>query len=124
MYAVCTKYVFEASHALSDCNGVSEDLHAHAFCVEVEVSSSALDAAGRVVDFHELDRRVGEVMGPLRGRDLSTLPPFEGNGASSEMIARVLHGEVVRALADLPVRVAAVTVWEDECHGACFREET
>ncbi len=122
MYAIRTRYVFKALHALRDAAGVSEDVHPHSFNVEVEISSPELDPVGCVMDFHELDRRIGDVIGPLRGCELSALPLFEGRSTSAEEIACVLHGEIGRALADLPVGVTVVTVWEDERHGGCFRE--
>ena len=122
MHTIRVKYAFRAMHALKG-GGVDEEAHLHEFRCEVELGSRGLDEAGCVVDFHELDRRMGDVLGELSGKNLCEHPLFEGRSPSAEVIAEVLHGEIKRALEDKAVSVSSVTVWEDEYHAGCFRED-
>ncbi len=102
---------------------MDEQVHAHDWDVECEIASERLDAAGCVIDFVELDRRVGDVLGELSHKNLGEHPLFAGRSPSAEVIAEVLHGQIKHAVNDLAVAMVSVTVWEDERHAGCYRED-
>jgi len=122
MHVIRATYSFDALHALKRADEVVEGLHPHTFRVDLELSSDELDALGCVMDFHELDRRVGDVLGPIGGTDLGVHPMFEGRSPSAEVIAQVLFRTIGKAVLDLAVCMTGVTVWEDDRHAGIYRE--
>lgn len=110
---------FAAAHQLRLPGGSIEPLHGHNWRVKVTVSSSQLDALGTVMDFHELERRVDEVVQPLHNRHLNELEPFTRElNPSAENVA--FH--IARSLS-LPahVRLERVEVWETDENSAVYR---
>src|SRR3954470_4489355 len=81
---------FSGSHQLRLLDGVMEPLHGHNWKVKVTVSSAKLDGMGVVMDFHELERLLGEVIGPMHNRNLNDLAAFESMNPSAENVALVI----------------------------------
>ncbi|WP_428937400.1 6-pyruvoyl trahydropterin synthase family protein [Fontivita pretiosa] len=100
---------FSASHQLRLYDGSLEPLHGHNWRVLVTVSAQTLDSIGVVMDFHELQRRLDQVLSPMQNRHLNDLPEFATCNPSAEQLA----WHVARSL-QLPNHVAlrAVEVWE------------
>ena len=100
---------FSAAHALRLYDGSLEPIHGHNWRVSVTVMADKLDAIGVVMDFHELERLVDEVIGPMHNRNLNDLPAFAAMNPSAENVA--VH--VAKSL-KLPVsvRLSKVEVWE------------
>lgn len=112
---------FSAAHALRLAEGAIEPLHGHNWRVRVTVRAAKLDAIGVVMDFHELERRMEDVIGPMRNRNLNELAAFAEVNPSAENVA----GHVARRLA-LPgdVKLVCVDVWEtDDCRARWRIEE-
>lgn len=123
MYSIRTTYELNARHALKKKGELVESPHSHAFKLEVELSSDKVDAAGCVVDFHDLDSRMADILGRYTNADLHEHPRFDGRSPSAEVMAEVLFSEIKSCVADMPVSLKRVTVWEDECHGGSFGGE-
>lgn len=68
---------FSASHQLRLYDGSLEPLHGHNWHVIVTVSAAKLDQIGVVMDFHELQRLLDEITGPMHNRHLNDLPAFD-----------------------------------------------
>ncbi len=111
---------FAAAHQLRLYDGSLETLHGHNWRVRVTVSAERLDAIGVVMDFHDLERLVDAITGPMHNRHLNELEAFASLNPSAENVA--LH--VARTLAPgLPpaVRLASVEVWETDNNSAVCR---
>jgi 6-pyruvoyltetrahydropterin/6-carboxytetrahydropterin synthase len=102
---------FAAAHQLRLYDGSLEPLHGHNWRVRVSVSAERLDSMGVVMDFHELERLVDQIVGPMHNSNLNDVPPFAGGkiNPSAENVA--MH--VARSL-ELPeaVRLVRVEAWE------------
>ena len=117
-FEITTTRSFSAAHQLRLYDGSLEPLHGHNWRVRVTVSADALDAIGVVMDFHELERLVDAVVGPMHNRHLNELVAFAELNPSAENVALV----IARALR-LPkvVRLTSVEVWETPENSAAYR---
>ena len=100
---------FSAAHRLRMYDGTLEPLHGHNWQVRVSVEARELDRIGVVMDFHELERLVDAVVGPMHNRDLSSLPSFASRNPSAENVAAHIAQSLV-----LPshIKLLSVAVWE------------
>jgi 6-pyruvoyltetrahydropterin/6-carboxytetrahydropterin synthase len=119
-YQISVTRYFSAAHALRLYDGSLEPVHGHNWRVTVTVESPRLDAIGVVMDFHELERLVDNIIGPMHNRHLNELETFATLNPSAENVA-------VHVSRNLPlpsgVRLVQVEVWETpECR-ACVLEE-
>lgn len=124
----CTRaFEFDAAHRLVGHEGVCSNLHGHRYRVEVEVSSDALDALGRVVDFGELKRTIGAWIDAhldhaviLRHDDEPLLGVCRAAGWRVHVMpgnptAELMASELLTALPSLlspPLRVVRVRLYE------------
>ena len=121
-FEITTTCHFSAAHQLRLYDGSLEPLHGHNWRVQVTVAAAALDAIGVVMDFHELERRVDDVTGPLHNTHLNDVPAFAesrgGLNPSAENVALHVAGSLV-----LPahVRLVRVEVWETPENSARYR---
>jgi 6-pyruvoyltetrahydropterin/6-carboxytetrahydropterin synthase len=113
--AVTVHRTFCAAHRLRLGDGSEEPVHGHNWRVAVTVAreDAGVDAIGCVVDFHDLQSRLGALLRPWDTSDLNAHPPFadfEVN-PTAEHVARVIAERL-----DLPagVRVTRVEVSEAE----------
>ena len=109
---------FAAAHQLRLYDGSLEPLHGHNWRVTVTVGADKLDSIGVVMDFHELDRMLEEIIRPWHNRHLNEVEPFTRLNPSTENVA--LHvGQALR----LPsgVRLLSVQVWETTSNSATYR---
>lgn len=111
---------FSAAHQLRLYDGTLEPLHGHNWRVMVTVGAEQLDSIGVVMDFHDLQRRLDGVVGPMHNRHLNELKGFAGLNPSAENVA----GLIARSLL-LPqgVVLLGVQVWETPDCSATFRPE-
>lgn len=117
-FQITTTRHFSAAHQLRLYDGSLEPLHGHNWKVKVTVSAPKLDEIGVVMDFHELERRVNQIVEPMHNRNLNDLPPFKSTNPSAENVA--LH---IGKKLDLPqgVKLESVEVWETAENSAIFR---
>ncbi len=117
-FEITTTRSFSAAHQLRLCDGSIEPLHGHNWRVDVSIGSERLDAIGVVMDFHELERLVDAIVGPMHNRHLNELAAFVTVNPSAEGVA--MH--VAQSLR-LPagVRLLAVEVWETPENVARYR---
>ena len=118
-FEITTTRAFAAAHQLRLPDGSLEPLHGHNWRVKATVSSQKLDALGTVMDFHELERLVDQVIASMHNRHLNELDVFARElNPSAENVA--FH--VARALR-LPanVRLQSVEIWETEANSAVYR---
>jgi 6-pyruvoyltetrahydropterin/6-carboxytetrahydropterin synthase len=118
-FEITTTRTFAAAHQLRLPDGSIEPLHGHNWRVKVTVSSSKLDALGTVMDFHELERLVDAITGPMHNRHLNELLPFDRElNPSAENVA--FH--IARSLHLPPdVKLERVEVWETDENSAVYK---
>jgi 6-pyruvoyltetrahydropterin/6-carboxytetrahydropterin synthase len=109
---------FAASHQLRLYDSSLEPLHGHNWRIQVTVSSDHLDAIGVVMDFHELERLLDAIVGPMHNRHLNDLPAFTALNPSAENVA--LHvGQRLKLPSGIALR--SVEVWETSQNSALWR---
>jgi 6-pyruvoyltetrahydropterin/6-carboxytetrahydropterin synthase len=117
-FEIRTVRAFSAAHQLRLYDRSIEPVHGHNWRVEVTVSATQLDAIGVVMDFHELERLLDDIIRPMHNRHLNELPAFAQLNPSAENVA--LHiGSTLRLPTN--VRLARVQVWETPENSAVYR---
>ena len=81
--------------------------------VSITVAAKKLDAIGVVMDFHELERLVDKIVGPMHNRNLNDLPAFATGTPPLNPSAENIAVHFANSL-KLPtvVRLSKVEVWE------------
>lgn len=110
---------FASAHRLRDYEGACRRMHGHNWKVEIEAEATTLNKLGMVVDFKILKEAAGMVVSNLDHRVLNEVPPFDQTNPTAENLAAHLYQALCRQLADPRIRIAAVTVWEND--RACVR---
>lgn len=124
MYEVVVEKTFAAGHALRHYKGKCENVHGHNYRVRVTIEGEKLNAIGLLVDFVELKRVLMEVVDYLDHKFLNDIPPFIELNPSAENMARYFYDEIVKSIdriADVPVRLAEVRIWETDTSIAAYR---
>ena len=113
MYRIHVRDHFDSAHYLRGYQGRCEALHGHRYEVIVAVETDQLDDIDLAYDFTQLKRVLREqVISRLDHRCLNDIPPFDRLNASTENLAREIWGWMRTGLAEAPVRVAYVEVYE------------
>ena len=120
MYQISVEQDFDAAHFLRGYQGKCEALHGHRFRVVVKVTASRVDHTGMAYDFTELKRRLGGILSRFDHTCLNDAVPFDKINPSSENIAATIYNELQPKLADAPVSLACVEVWESPQSGVAY----
>jgi 6-pyruvoyltetrahydropterin/6-carboxytetrahydropterin synthase len=120
-FQISTTREFAAAHALRLYDGSLEPVHGHNWRVRATVLAPSLDSIGVVMDFHELERLVDDIIKPLHNRHLNEVAPFtEGElNPSAEHVALHVGRELAPALPPA-VRLVSVEVWETSTNRATY----
>ena len=114
---------FSAAHALRNYKGKCENLHGHNYLVEMTAEGTALDEQVEyLADFSVLKEHLNGVLELLDHANLNERAPFAHINATSENLARYIYQRLTQRLAELPVKLYSVTVWETEKQGATYME--
>jgi 6-pyruvoyltetrahydropterin/6-carboxytetrahydropterin synthase len=117
MFEITVTHTFSAAHAIYLPDGSLEPMHGHNWQVQVTVGCQKLGSIETVMDFHELERLVSEIVSPWHNQNLNEQPPFadcQGGIAinpSAERVAQVIGEGVAEPLPE-HVQLQAVTVSE------------
>jgi 6-pyruvoyltetrahydropterin/6-carboxytetrahydropterin synthase len=114
VYEILIQDTFSSAHRLREYGGKCEELHGHNWRVDVVVRADRLDDIGLAIDFRILKDHTRRILGALDHAFLNELTPFRDVNPSSENIARYIFDRLSQALAEAPVRVARVNVWESD----------
>ena len=117
-FQITTTRAFSAAHQLRLYDGTVESLHGHNWVVKVTVSAPELDAIGVVMDFHELERLVDQVITPLHNRHLNETDAFASMNPSAENVALYV-GRALRVPSN--VQIVSIEVWETPENSAIYR---
>ncbi|MEQ9460715.1 MAG: 6-carboxytetrahydropterin synthase [Phycisphaeraceae bacterium] len=121
-YAITVRTVFAASHALRLANGDTEPLHGHNWDVLAEVSAIDLDRMQAVMDFHDVQNALADILKPWNNRHLNDCPPFV-DGTLNPTAERVAWAIAQQLIAAMPegVQVTSVAVGEAPGCTAIYR---
>ncbi len=120
MYQVSVEQHFDAAHFLRGYQGKCEALHGHRFRVVVKVKASEVDEVGMGYDFVRLKQHLAGILSRFDHTCLNDVPPFDKINPSSENIASTIYGELKPKLADAPVTLSCVEVWESPQSGVAY----
>ena len=121
-FEITTTRRFSAAHQLRLYDGSLEPVHGHNWRVKVRVAAPRLDAIGVVMDFHELERLVDEVIVPMHNRHLHELPAFSDGALNPSAENVALHvGRTVGPRLPRGVALLDVEVWETDENSAVYR---
>ncbi len=123
MYELSVTGTFSSAHHLRGYGDPCERPHGHNWKVAAFVRCETLDGAGIGIDFKVLRARLREVLADLDHRDLNETPYFREVNPSAENIARHVFERLRALLAGGTVRLARVTVGENDDSGATYGEE-
>ncbi len=124
-FTVFKDFDLSAAHAIRGHTRGCQDLHGHNYRVRVHVAAGELDRLGMVIDFADLKEIVSEVAGPFDHRVINEIPPFDRENTTAELLARHVHREVTRRVAEATGGRAGVTrveVWETPTSCAIYEE--
>lgn len=110
---------FAAAHRLRDYEGACSQLHGHNWKVEIEAEATSLNELGMAIDFKLLKEAARAAVNNLDHRVLNEVAPFDRKNPTAENLAAYLYEALRRQVGDSRIRVAAVTVWEND--RACVR---
>jgi len=103
MFAIEVHAVFCAAHALRLDSGETEATHGHNFDVTVKLTAQRLDRMQTVVDFHDVERLLLQVLAPWTNQNLNLLEPFRARvNPSAERIAEQIGVQLQGLLTTLP----------------------
>lgn len=112
MYRISIEADFDAAHALRGYRGKCENLHGHRFVVVVAISSSVLNDIGIAYDFADLKQHLRSILARFDHTNLNEVPPFDRINPSSENLASTIFEDLRSRLAEAPVKLESVEVWE------------
>jgi 6-pyruvoyltetrahydropterin/6-carboxytetrahydropterin synthase len=110
MFNVQVTSSFRATHAVT-IQGIDETPHEHDWKVEVVISGNELDSDGLLVDFIDIEKKLGEVIAPFENADLNCVDVLDGVNPSTEHVARYIGNEMSNRM-DQTCRLESVTVTE------------
>jgi 6-pyruvoyltetrahydropterin/6-carboxytetrahydropterin synthase len=120
MYEISVERHFDAAHFLRGYRGKCEALHGHRFRVVARVRASGLDDIGIAYDFAELKKHLDDILARFDHTCINDVPPFDKINASSENVAATIYGELQRKLAEAPLSVSGIEVWESPQTGVIY----
>ena len=121
MYEISVEMDFDAAHFLRGYRGKCESLHGHRFKVVATIKRNELDKIGLAYDFTVLKQYLGEILAKYDHTGLNDISPFNRINPSSENISRTIFQRLARKLADAPVTLASIEVWESPTSRVTYR---
>ena len=130
MYSVTVRDHVMVAHSLTgEVFGPAQALHGATFTVDAGFRGERLDPLGVLVDIGLAARALGEVLGPLRYRNLDDVPELAGRNTTTEVLAgwvadRLVDELLGGTLAPARAQVSGVVVTLHESHvawGSCER---
>lgn len=117
MYRISVRQHFDAAHYLRNYQGKCEQVHGHRFQAVATVEAPGLDDVGLAFDFSQLKKYLQEILEQFDHICLNERAPFDQINPSSENIASTIYHQLESRLAEAPVSIVSVEVWEspDSC---------
>lgn len=112
MYQIAVEQHFDAAHFLRDYQGKCEALHGHRYGVVLKIKATKVNEIGLAYDFTVLKQQLADILAKFDHTCLNDVPPFDKINPSSENIAANIYEELKAKLANAPVSLSSVEVWE------------
>ena len=123
MYELTVDSHFDAAHCIAGYPGTCARLHGHTWRVSVTVAAEHVGDLGMSMDFRDIARRLGDVIGELDHQNLNELPAFADQNPTAENLARHLYDHMRECIDDPGVRVVSVTVAETDKYRVTYRDD-
>jgi len=124
MYRVCVQKAFTAQHFLIGGDwGAENQLHAHPYCLELELSGTDLDQHQYLVDIVAIEKALAEQIALVEGQTLNGLLPFKGVNPSLEFFARWLCESLSAQITATVIERVMVRLWENDSAWASYELE-
>ncbi len=124
MYTLALSREFPARHFLTGGEWGEENLpHLHHYRVEVQLSGERLDPHNYLVDLDQVAAALEDQVRRYRDALLNSLPEFEGQNPSIEVLARTLAKTYREQFPGPAFRAVRVKVWETAEAWASYEEE-
>ncbi len=125
MYRLKVEESFDAAHWLREYEGPCARLHGHHWTVEVSVAGRELGRSGLLIDFLDLKAMLREILGAFDHSCINEVAPFDELSPTSENLARHLHRELARRIAEHApsLRLEQVRVSESPQTAVVYSEE-
>ena len=120
MYQLSVESHFDAAHYLRGYQGKCEALHGHRFRVVARIAAPAVNDIGLAYDFTLLKKHLGDILARFDHGCLNDVPPFDRLNPSSENIAHTIYHEIAPKLANTPVALSSIEVWESPDSSAAY----
>ena len=101
---------FSAAHAVRIGDHV-EPIHGHNWRVRATVRGDRLDANELLIDFHQLERWLEEIVQPFHNRSLNEVAPFDAVNPTAERVVKHIAEALARRLPE-SVTLSSVSVSE------------
>ncbi|WDP91591.1 MAG: 6-carboxytetrahydropterin synthase [Desulfobacter sp.] len=122
VYDIHVKDQFTADHSLRGYDGKSAQTHGHKWGVEVKLRCSTLNRLGVGMDFKDVKKVVGDVLGRLNDTNLNDVVEFGSINPTAENLAKFLYAELGRCLNTDRITVKKVKVFETPDCGVAYSE--
>ena len=86
----------------------------------VSIKATKIDNIGLAYDFTVLKRHLADIISRFDHTCLNDVPPFDEINPSSENIASTIYNELQSRLAEAPVSLSCVEVWETPENGVSY----
>ena len=124
MYRVCVQKSFTAQHYLIGGDwGAENQLHAHPYRLDLELSGYDLDQHQYLVDIVDIEHALENQIAQVEGNILNDLPPFKGVNPSLEFFARWLCESLSARIKAAAIERVMVRLWENETAWASYELE-
>ncbi|MGI9014835.1 MAG: 6-pyruvoyl trahydropterin synthase family protein [Phycisphaerales bacterium] len=115
MYELTVTANFSAAHAIR-INQREEPVHGHNWHVTAAIVGAELDSNDLLVDFHQVEGWLHDIVAPFHNQHLNTVAPFDRVNPTAERVAE----HIARQLAQqLPVHVQLKSLCVTEAPGCC-----
>lgn len=113
---------FAAAHKLRDYVGKCARVHGHNYRVEAEIQGNKLDKAGIAIDYFDVKAKLKEHVDKLDHYYINDIPPFDTINPTAENIAAWFYQQLTESMADEPVKVTAIKLWESDDFSVRYSE--
>lgn len=115
MYMIEIKDQFIAAHAIVLPTGERETSHIHCWQVRMFLARKELDQYNMVVDFHEVQVLLKQILAPLDGFDLNRVNGL-GDSPTAELVARFIFDKLTEKISEIApaVKVKSLAISEAE----------
>lgn len=124
MFEIGVKGRFSAAHQLKGYAGKCAVPHGHNWDVEVFLRGNELASSGMLLDFQEIKRALGNILGRFDHTDLNTVDILKGMNPTSENIAKVIYHAMANEMKETACHVHRVCVHETPETAASYFEES